>query len=499
MAQVFEAVIDGDKGFRRRVAIKRVLPELRHEVSLTKMFADEARIAGALHHANIVQTIDFGVVDGSEFMVVEFVDGCDAGKAARVGRTNGKPMPHPVALYIAAQLGHALQHAHEACDDSGRWLKIVHRDVSPSNVLLSWEGDVKLSDFGIAVAEERLAETTIGIVKGKELFMAPEHRAGVRVDGAADVFSLALALAHMVSGSLPVDLATLPEDLREIVDAGTQLDPKARPTASAFAEQCERALGARGVSSPRNELAEWLRGIRAFFGDPSALDQMLDVLLVPVDGTQRTFAAVGPELPKKSDPPTVVASNTTAAPIAHGVSKPSAYTTPAIAIVTMIVGAVALYAGLQSSGNDSRPARSRVVEPSEVKAVAEDTPQVTTPSRVEPLVAVVAEARVDAATGPQVGHTRVTRHRDRSTENAPAAHTPTRSGYVRFTSGRAGVPNALVEVDGRALDSTPFRRELTVGNHTVRMRDSAGQLLWETRIEVTELHTLASALVVRLQ
>ena len=186
MAHVYEAVAQGDRGFERRVAIKRVLPEHAQDVSVKRMFLDEARIASRLHHGNVVQVLDYGTVDGDELLVMEYADGLDAMRAATIGRTRGTAMPEALALHVAAEVAHALAYAHGLAGSDGAALRIVHRDVSPQNVLLSWDGDVKLSDFGIAVfAAQREEKTATGIVKGKMGYMPPEQAAGKALTGTA--------------------------------------------------------------------------------------------------------------------------------------------------------------------------------------------------------------------------------------------------------------------------------------------------------------------------
>ncbi|MCB9631364.1 MAG: protein kinase [Sandaracinus sp.] len=173
MAQVFEAVWERPGGIERRVALKRMLPEHASDASLRALFFDEARIVSRLVHPNVVQLLDFGMVEGAEFHVLELVDGLDAGEAFRIGRANEAPLGVELATFVMAEVAEALAHAHALTDAQGRPLGIVHRDVSPSNVLVSWSGDVKLGDFGIALGLDRTERVTrTGLVRGKEEFMA---------------------------------------------------------------------------------------------------------------------------------------------------------------------------------------------------------------------------------------------------------------------------------------------------------------------------------------
>src|SRR5688572_11187871 len=191
MAQVIEAVAFGHAGFERRVAIKRLLPQHARDGERRRMFFEEARIGSRLHHGGIVPIFDYGLIDGSEFLAMEYVDGLDALRAVCGSSAGVDPMPEGIALHIAAEIAHALAYIHELRDEDDRPLAIVHRDVSPPNILLSWNGDVKLSDFGIALARAREQPAALGGgVQGKLHYMAPEQARGEPVSAAADVYAL---------------------------------------------------------------------------------------------------------------------------------------------------------------------------------------------------------------------------------------------------------------------------------------------------------------------
>lgn len=200
VAEVFDAEMSGDQGFVRRVAIKRLLPEAAAEEQFVRAFIDEGRILAALHHPNICGVFDFGSMNGSPFLVLEHVDGKNGEELA--ASLDGR-LPLEIALFIACELGRALDYAHTATGANGELLGIVHRDVNPKNILISWRGDVKLTDFGIALSTQRLEKTRAGVVKGTLAYMAPEQLTGKDVDRRADIFALGCTLHRLLSGASP--------------------------------------------------------------------------------------------------------------------------------------------------------------------------------------------------------------------------------------------------------------------------------------------------------
>ncbi len=304
MAQVFEAVAVGANGFRRTVAIKRIVPEHIDDEAMRRMFLDEARIASYLHHSNITQVLDYGTVDGGQFLVLEHVDGPDAGRAARLGREMDHLMPIPVALYIIAQVAHALHYAHER-HDGNRPLHIVHRDVSPGNILLSNDGDVKLTDFGIALADAREERTRTGVVKGKLHYMPPEQLLGHKLTGAADVYALGGTLYAFLSGRAPSkrnpttdEELDLPPEVRAILERCMDHDPEQRPTAAGLAVEAERAVAALGAINGRSALCKWLALLQPRLDRVAkradAFDRIMGACLVPTAAGHHEFSVTQP-------------------------------------------------------------------------------------------------------------------------------------------------------------------------------------------------------------
>ena len=200
MAEVFKGESLSVQGFKKQVAIKRVLPHLAQNKNFISMFLDEARLGARLTHANIVTVFDIGAADNTFFIVMEFVDGCNLKTIIETYRQSGKRLGVKEALYIAMQALNGLSFAHELTDDDGKELHIVHRDISPPNILLSKRGEVKVTDFGLAKATTQLEKTDPGVVKGKFSYLSPEAAFGQPVDARTDVFALGIVVWEMLAG-----------------------------------------------------------------------------------------------------------------------------------------------------------------------------------------------------------------------------------------------------------------------------------------------------------
>jgi serine/threonine protein kinase len=213
MAEIFLGTQHGMEGFERPVVLKRILAPLVADPQFRDMLIDEAHVAMGLNHSNIVQVLDLGHVRGRYFLVMELVDGWDLSQIlARTAAANF-PLPPEVVLYIAAEICRALAYAH-ARTRGGNPLAIVHRDVSPQNVLVSEQGEVKLTDFGIAKAMGRRERTDQGVIKGKLAFMSPEQASGSVLDNRSDLFALGTMLYQFFTGRRPFEA---PTDLEAIM------------------------------------------------------------------------------------------------------------------------------------------------------------------------------------------------------------------------------------------------------------------------------------------
>jgi serine/threonine-protein kinase len=200
MAEVFRAESAGLEGFKKTVAIKRVLPHLSEKKQFIGMFLDEARLSAHLSHSNCVQVFDIGVGDNTYFIVMEFVDGADLKAIIERSRKLGQPIALELAALISVRICEGLAYAHELQDGRGQLLGIVHRDMSPPNVLITRYGEVKIVDFGLAKANSQLERSEPGIIKGKFSYLSPEAALGQGIDHRTDIFAVGIILWEMLAG-----------------------------------------------------------------------------------------------------------------------------------------------------------------------------------------------------------------------------------------------------------------------------------------------------------
>jgi serine/threonine protein kinase len=308
MAEVFLARATGIEGFERHVVIKRIRAEQAHDESHVQMFLDEARLAASLHHHNIVQVHDIGEEQGEYFFVMEYVHGEDLRKLLTdvSGRGERIPLEHVLAIVTAAAAG--LHHAHEQCGHNREPLGIVHRDVSPANILVGYDGGVQVADFGIAKASHRTFETESGTRKGKVAYMSPEQCVGMPVDRRSDVFALGVVLYEslavrrlfdevndfrtmtaIVEGKVPPLSTAWPEappELERIVMKALALSPDDRfATADHMRLALEGFAASSGLRTSMTALADYMKaqfGVRA---EPWLVDDGEPELELSIEGS----------------------------------------------------------------------------------------------------------------------------------------------------------------------------------------------------------------------
>ncbi|MCA9653999.1 MAG: serine/threonine protein kinase [Myxococcales bacterium] len=215
MAEVLLGRSLGASGFSRLVAIKRPLTAFRDEPELERLLIAEARVGARIHHRNLVAVHDLGLHEGSYYVVMDYVEGADLGTLRRAG-----PVAPALAIHLVAEVLLGLHHLHGLLDERGRPLGLVHRDVSPSNVLVSASGEVKLADYGIVKATMLAGNTAVNIRRGKYAYMSPEQVAGEPLDGRSDLFGVGVMLVELLTGRRPYDGSGPAQVLDRIREAG---------------------------------------------------------------------------------------------------------------------------------------------------------------------------------------------------------------------------------------------------------------------------------------
>lgn len=333
MAEVWKARMTGVEGFQKTVAIKKILPHLTDSSDFVDMFVDEAKLAAQLNHAHIIHIYDLGRIEGDYYIAMEYVEGENLRAILNAARERGRPLPVGLALHVAARLASALDYAHRKRDFEDKSLELVHRDVSPQNVLIGYEGTIKLCDFGIVKAVSKTSHTRMGALKGKLQYMSPEQAWGRNVDGRSDIFSLGALLFEMLTGrrlfsgdsemevleavrecrvQAPGALdPSVPEEVDAIVLKALAREPDDRfQTAGELERQIDEALVAMRPSPGQSELAAYMtelfeRGHKATAAtapdssserDLSGLSDLGDLLLGTPDEAP-PVAASAPEAP----------------------------------------------------------------------------------------------------------------------------------------------------------------------------------------------------------
>ncbi|MEM6990821.1 MAG: serine/threonine-protein kinase [Myxococcota bacterium] len=430
MAELYVARQSGIGGFERTVVLKRVLPHLVEDPEFTRMFVDEARIAASLDHPNIAQVTDIDEQDGECFFAMEYVHGRNLLQLLKESRDG---LALSFALQIISAVAAGLHHAHEALGSDGRPLGLVHRDVSPSNVMVGYNGAVKLTDFGIAKASARTSKTVAGSIKGKVGYMSPEQCRGDIVDRRSDIFSLGILLYEVSTGArafyAPNDFAamgriaradyippseiddTFPGALEQIIARALAKDPDDRyPTADELRRELDSFADAAGHTASGAELATFMTGL---FGTPAH---------------PQTLPAVKPVL----RPVEEVSGGGTAWMRRRGISRGMLLT--AVAGTAVAVGGVAFLVRPSPPTPRVSPEPASTPEPAAVLAEEPPPPAVVEEAPADP-VPPVPEPVAEPAPAPEpVPRPAKKRKRPRPKKKAkPASDAPSRypPGYER--------------------------------------------------------------------
>ena len=356
MAELYLALQAGPEGFSKVVALKRVLPHLAHSHEFIQMFMDEARLAARLDHPHIVRIYDFGEADGQYFMAMEYLPGEDLSSVLFRARKANQPVSPEIAAFIVQAAADGLHFAHELTDAEGRPLGLVHRDANPTNILVTYQGAVKVVDFGIAKAMGNLNQTQFGMVKGKAAYLAPEQAQGeVPLDRRADVFCLGIVLWEALTGQTlfarETDIASaqasvnyhppppgqlrpgVPPELDAIALKALAKDPGQRFQTAGEMQDALEAFFRGGRERPSSkEIAAWLEGL---FGTARAeakraiaqgrnLQAAISQVMRPLVPTDRM-----PSLPRPvSQPGSAPRSATPSAPTSGSTPRPATASAP---------------------------------------------------------------------------------------------------------------------------------------------------------------------------
>jgi serine/threonine protein kinase len=528
MAEIYLAKVVGEAGFEKTCVLKRVHPHLVATQGFVEMFLDEARIAARLTHPGIVQIFDLGKEGDDYYIAMEYLAGEDLGTVIRQCLKIGKPMPIDVVLKIGSSAAEALHYAHELKDSSGKPLNIVHRDVSPSNLFATYWGGVKVLDFGIAHAEQRIQRTQAGQVKGKAAYMPPEQGLGKAVDRRADVWALGVCLHEMLTGHnlfFGINrMATLdavrsariphpresrpdvPEEIDSVVMSALERDPDKRfATAAALRDALERILQDRTYVPQTTQIGQFLRGV---FGEQRAAsrlalatapppeiakvntaDIIVESRISTADGDIESAAAamqteaLGPTRPDRVDFTAAISTpNTGSAWIAfttrlsHSTASPSVRV-GLIVIIALAAAAITFGTRFYAAGHRHPAAFPGV--PSDAQARSEPAPEETPAS---PSAAVTGAPRLgsDTATPPL----------PTTAEKAPTAPSPVSTSAstvpdaVRRTGGTHSKPSfgwitaeatqpVSAALDGVSVGLLPVRRlKVRPGTHRLALDNS---------------------------
>ncbi|MFO0598167.1 MAG: protein kinase [Myxococcaceae bacterium] len=476
MGEVFVARRTGVGNFEKRVALKFLLPHLSENPELVRRFHDEARLAARMHHPNIVEIFDVGEGDGRPFIAMQLVDGVTLSRLLKEVGKKGELMPLPLVRLIATGLCEALGYAHALVDGKGRPLHVVHRDVTPGNLLVSRNGAVLLTDFGIARVRDG-SMTQPGVLRGKAAYVAPEQVThDRRVDARADLYSAALTLYEACTGAHPFKREQFADALNAVIEGQvTRLEAMRRDVTPGFANAIHRALSREpdqrfstaremrealidGPVATAPELAEY---VRAYCPE---LSQSED--LQPVEEGTRSVITVTPtqlELPERPAPP----------PVREEPDGTTVTRVPRARLVGLgvVLGLLALLVGWGVV----------VSRPAPVVLPAQQTPPQLAPRSPEP-VAVVEDPAVtpvapEPTSAPEVPEpapepvARVTPKPRKPPKPPPAPAAALQVGYLTADAS----PWAEVSLAGKVLDRTPFAKyPVPVGRHVLVFRGPDG-------------------------
>ena len=508
MATVYLAMMDGPGGFRRPVALKRIHPHLAKQQEFVRMFEDEARITAQIVHPNVCQVHDFGLAGGQHYLAMEYLVGETLAtilpRAIQRAGGPGDPRERGLLAHLFAAACEGLHAAHTATGPNGESLGVVHRDVSPHNLLVTYDGQLKVLDFGIAYAANRNQRTRSGDLKGSLAYVSPEQVHGGKGEPRSDVWSLGVCLWEALAGrrlfrrESPADslyaivnapiprldavVPSIPQDYADAVETALQRDLERRwPTARAFGEALRRALRAEAASPTPAMVAEWM-----------------DDLFVGGREDKRALLRRASELPPEvvvDDPDEPVEAVPPRPSMARRIGVAAAI---ALAALALVGGGIAV--GMSVNAPDTT-AIVATAPPSDELAAAEEDPAPDPPAEVEPADSadpVPSEDLEPTATDElegdaEEGELEQDQLADDESDTTPETlRRPRRRRRPRpAASGQTGLVNVVVPDGwgivyhrGRRLGQTPYRGALPVGAQTIEVRIEGRRPIRRVRVDV---------------
>jgi hypothetical protein len=559
MAEIFLARQEGPAGFEKELIVKCILPQYAKDMQFIGMFLDEARLAARLSHPNIAQIFELGEENGTYFIAMEYVRGVTLNDLLERVKIIEGQIPYHYAARIVASICDGLDYAHEFADEQGAKLGLVHRDVSPDNVLLSYNGAVKMIDFGVAKATTNENRTDAGVVKGKYLYMSPEQIRGESLDGRSDVFSVSVVLFELVTGTRPFGSDTglamvskvlnneptpptdvvpsLPQEMENIILRGLEKDRDQRYSSARYLQRdLEHAIQTQAKYVGGSELGEFVRRVvRAEEEDLAWLESKLVEVQATRDHRRRRaemsrhltkemaaaqavptgrlaseslrnagrLGGVGVatgHLAHMAPRPTVSENAMAAVPLMESGRPP----TRVIALAAMgLVAVIVLLAFLFTGGEEAPPQRGE-----HVSRLAKRPAEASVKAPVAKEAAKSAAAsQADNATGTQVPAAKAAEDKGAASDGLrPKGAEPEevkveanlpRTGRVNLTTNHE---KARVLIDGDPRGSLPLGVDLALGTHRVEVV-AAGKR-WKREVIVQEgvvIHLVATFPVGYLQ
>ncbi|OJH42456.1 serine/threonine protein kinase [Cystobacter ferrugineus] len=507
MGEVYKAQQEGPAGFSKTVVVKRVLPHLADAENFIEMFLEEARLAARLSHPNVVQIFELGEERGEYFIAMEYIPGPSLHRVRKRLRELGHPFPVDIAAYVVAQALQGLHYAHELRDEAGRPLGIVHRDISPDNILVTMDGVVKVVDFGIAKATDSASKTQSGMLKGKLSYISPEQVSGWPASVHSDIYAAGVVLYQLFTNTLPFSAPSNAALLQKIATAEPEAPERREldvpPVLSNIVmkalrkEPHERFATAQEMSRALFDALESCQ--RRLF--PEDLSAFLKQLFEQEGSPRRFFAQPTPRGTRLPAPPAVVEDEATA-PLAGSVlsNPPTVTTEPARprnraiawavggALISVAVGVVAL----RPWERGTPPAPAPVAPSSVAPAPAPENVQVQKPATPEPPVAAVSPIAAEpspekaavpppreAAPPPDAPTPEPT-----TPSPAPSPQEPSRVAVMGRVQVRVN-PWAEVFYEGRRLGITPMPAiRLPAGRRTLTLKNKELGVSRDYRVSV---------------